>query len=69
MDRFAKDRKAYQRMIFDIATLLSGPNAKPEEIQKEIDSLVAFEIDIIKVRYCPRGTNSSRSSLIVVFIT
>lgn len=49
MDRFAKDRKAYQKMIFDIATLLSGPNAKPEEIQKDIDSLLKFEIEIIKV--------------------
>ena len=51
MDRFAKDRKAYQKMIFDIAMLLSEPNAKPEEIRKDVDSLVKFEIEIIKVRF------------------
>ena len=50
MDRFAKDRKAYQKMIFDIATLLSLPGTKPETIQKDIDNLVAFEIAIMKVR-------------------
>ncbi|XP_028968876.1 neprilysin-1 [Galendromus occidentalis] len=48
MDRFAKDRKAYQRMISDIATLLSGPGTRSEDIQKDIDNLVAFEIAIIK---------------------
>ncbi|OQR78082.1 endothelin-converting enzyme 1-like [Tropilaelaps mercedesae] len=47
-ERFQKDRQAYRQLIFDVAMLLE-PNLKKADLFKDIDELIAFETELVKI--------------------